>query len=442
MNKIKIIFWPVFIAVAALFSACDPNEELYEKLDADQVPYNKQGVTYTLIEADYDRFGDFIEDNNAFSNSFPSADYIPRILDVRFPTLRENSSVLVTYNHYLLHPDWWDAGFGYVLTDADYTSIGSVNYFSPQNPPSQLLFYLQRYYNDPVEGEEVNLIYNYMDEEMRLDLATYKFMDGEWVYQETITNIYYVGYELQDQDYEQLPQEIAAGNSFSEDYSPELYIPAVLRNVFSYAVEGDEKVVKYNYDTGSSTVERIDKYTYMENEWEKVSYIQQMTDQYIFGADGWAFDPTVRFEISRDDYFYLAQIDPIPHPVYNDFGYYYGASAYYMNFDVRLLSRRLTKNDAGEYEDPELGAIYDNQGAEAAMDEMLRRINEEGIIKLLQYKFPDAVPEVEGIEVHYFVSYQTFADNWVRAYPTSEYICTAAGTPPQFELVSTTESDE
>jgi len=76
------------------------------------------------------------------------------------------------------------------------------------------------------------------------------------------------------------------------------------------------------------------------------------------------------------------------------------------------------------------------------MEEMMRRIKEEALVKLLQHKFPDATPQVGGLDVHFFVHFQTFADNWVRRYPQAEYICTAAGDPPQFELVGFIENTE
>jgi hypothetical protein len=132
---------------------------------------------------------------------------------------------------------------------------------------------------------------------------------------------------------------------------------------------------------------------------------------------------------------FLAVIDPIPHATFTDFGYYYGASAFFSNFDMRLAARRTAKNAEGNYFDPALGAIFDSQGPEATVEEMFRRIVEEGLILLLQHKYPDAVPQTGGIDVHYIVGFETYNNNFSRSYLEAEYVCTAAGSPPVFELI-------
>lgn len=437
MNTLQKIL-SVVVPLAIIFTACNPNEELYETLDNLEKPHN-EGVEYTLVEADYTRFDGFIEEYLAFNDSLPAMDFVPDILKVRFVTLRQESNALVTFNHFLLHPDWWDAGFGYVLTDDDYTFIGVDGEFTPENPASNnnnLPSFLLKEYPGAEEGDEISIIYNFNESgETVMNLDTYQYDGENWILLETIEDIPYVGYELTSDDYDNFGGTIAQFGNFSEDFPPETYIPVFLNNHLPFAVEGDEQVVKYKYHDGSQLTTKIDKFHFDGIQWEKIPYIEERTEQYIFGQLGWAFDPTVTFEMSRDDYMYLAEIDPIPHPVYNDFGYYYGASAFYSNFDIRLIGRRLNTDDNDDYLDPELGEIYENQGAEAAIDEMMRRIGEEGLILLLQYKFPDATPQVGGIDVHYTVKFETFADNWVRNYPEAEYVCTAAGNPPQFELI-------
>lgn len=444
MKKLKKIFLLSFVGVGMLFTACEPNEELYEELDEIKKPFNEE-VEYTLIEDDYTRFDGFIEDNLAFSDSFPSMDYIPEVLKVRFVTLKEESTAQVTYNHFLLNPDWWDAGFGYLLTQEDYLNIGVTSLtFTPSRPArNDVPVLLTIKFPDAEEGDTQSVIYNFLLEgESVLNVDVYEFDGSNWIWIETTEDVPYAGYELTEEDYQQLHIEIGQFNSFNENYPPEAYLPALLRNKFSYAVDGQEQVVKYRHFDGSETVEIIDKYQY-NTTWEKVEYIETRTDQYIYGALGWAFDPTVRFTLSSADYQFFVDIDPIGQQElpYNDFAYYYGASAYYANFDIRIQARRLDLLSNGEYADPLLGEIYDNEGAEAATEEMMRRIVEEGIPALLQHKYPEATPQVEGIDVHYFVSFETFADNFVRRNPVAEYICTAAGTPPQFELVEVTGFD-
>jgi hypothetical protein len=426
------ILIPLFI-----LNSCDPNKELYETMDNEKTGYFKS-FDYTLIDADYTRFGGTISQNLSFSDALPAMNYIPRILKVRFVTMRQNSRALVTYNHLLQQPDWLTSGFGYELTDADYAAIGAGTSFSKDNTAQNFLpIFLFKKFPSATKGTKINLIYKYNDGgTLRNDLDIYEFDGNEWGFLSTTEKIPYVGYELQDADYSHWDSSLKLSKRFSDAFPADTYLPILLRSLKPLALPNDVQVVKYKILSGTQTINRIDKYIFDGTNWIKSPYKIAKTEQYVFGSQGWAFDPTVMFRISRAEYLYMAQNDPIPHESFNDTGYYYGAAAFYSNFDFRLLARRLNKTPEGNYRDPQLGAIYENQGAEAAMTEMYRRITEEAIIKLLQYKFPEATPQVGGIDVHYFVTFETFADNWIRKYPETEYICTSAGSPPQFKLVN------
>ena len=445
MKKTKRIIYLVFAASIFLIQACDPNADLYEKMDEAREPY-RESIEYTLIDADYNRFGGVVAQYQAFNDTLPAMDHVPEILASRFVTLNLGSSALVTFNHFLLHPDWWNAGFGYVLTEADYSFMGVANTFTPNNPAHENIpDWLERQYPDAQEGDLINIIYNFTDSgETWLNQDTYQFDGQLWIFIESMEMIPYIGYELTPEDYEHFGGSIAQFNSFNEDNPPENYLPVLLRHIFPLAPINAEQVLKYRYYDGSQTRNRIDKYIFDGVVWEVMPYVEERTEQYIFGEEGWAFDPTVMFRLGRADYQYLVDIDPIGQQefAYSDFAYYYGASAFYNNFDIRIIGRRLDKLASGEYADAALGEIYENEGPEAVMDEMIRRIIEEGLIYLLQHKFPDASPQVGGIDVHFFVGFETFADNWVRRYPEAEYICTAAGDPPQFELVNFIETTE
>jgi hypothetical protein len=419
-----------------LVTSCDPNKEIYDALDAMKGPF-KRSVEYTLTEADYISLGGIINTYKAFNDTIEAKNYIPGLLSQKFRALNLGSSALVSFNHLMLHPIWWDAGFGYELTFDDYAYIGVDNAFSQTNPASQYLpNFLLKQYPDAQEGANVTIIFNFStDDGIILNLEVYQFSGTLWELIETIEDIPYVGYEMTSGDYEIFGGSIASYHNFSSDNDPDLYLPAFLKYKFPFDPIHSERVIKYKYFQGGQNNDVIDHYTFDGVIWNKTSSIEQRTEQYVFGENGWAFDPTVTIELVKDDYMYMAIIDPIPHPYYNDFGYYYGASAYYSNFDIRLLGRRLNKNDDGSYVDPELGEIYDNEGTEAAMNEMLRRIVEEAFILLLQYKYPNAVPQVGGVDVHYILQFETFADNFIRSYPEAEYQCVEAGNPPQFILI-------
>ncbi|TVQ15195.1 MAG: hypothetical protein EA361_06290 [Bacteroidetes bacterium] len=144
-----------------------------------------------------------------------------------------------------------------------------------------------------------------------------------------------------------------------------------------------------------------------------------------------------RITMGQDDYQYLVDIDPLGPQLWplNDFAYYYGASSFYENFDFRLQSRRLDKDAEGNYVDPELGVIFETQGADAAIDEMYNRLFNDGLIELLRHRYPNARPAQGSREVEYVIEFEVFFDNWVKVYPFVRFRCTTSGNPPDFELV-------
>lgn len=445
MKNTKIIGYAGLLAGLLFLAACDPNKDLYDKLDAG-IPPHSESIEYTLTDSDYNRFSGFIAEYKAFNDTLPAMDYIPEILSSRFVTLNLGSNAMVTFNHFLLHPEWWDAGFGYELTEDDYAWLGVGNAFTPNAPAWQNVpFLLNRDYPDAEEGFQVKIIYNFLEEgEMTMNEDTYEFDGQEWLLIDTREDIPYVGYELVSEDYDLFGGSVGQFNNFSEEDPPGKYLPVFLKNHLPYAIPDTEQVLRYRYYDGTQTRTLTDKFIFDGLAWEMVPYVEERTEQYIFGEEGWAFDPTVIFTLGRDDYLYLVEIDPVGQQEfqYDDFAYYYGASGFYTNFDIRIIGRRLDKLEDGSYADEALGEIYETEGADAVMEEMIRRIIEEGFIYLLQHKFPDAQPQVGGIDVHYFLRFETFADNWVRRFPEAEYICTAPGDPPQFELVNFIENIE
>ncbi len=424
------------IMAGLLFSfGCEPNQDVYDDLDERQRPYSK-AIEYTITSSDYNGVGGEVADYQAFTEAEPAANHVPDILSGNFIALNVGSSAMVTFNQLIEDPVWYNAGFGYELTEEDYEQLGISDAFTPNNlPENNLPFFLLRKYPGASEGDTEKLIYNFRDGDTQLNIDTYEFDGSDWVLEERREDIPFVGYEFTEEDYDHFGGSIGRFNNFSDDDPADVHIPVWLKNNYPYAIEGTEKVVKYMVFSGGSTSPEIAHYTFDGLEWHRTSYIEVISEQYVYGEIGWAFDPTTRFVMSQSDYMHLAVIDPIPHAQYDDFGYYYGASAFYENFDMRLMARRIEKDDDGNYRDAELGAIYDSEGSEAAVDEMFRRIVEEGLIKVLQNRYPDATPQSGGIDVYYIVGFETFNDNFSRSYLEAEYRCTASGEPPQFELI-------
>ncbi len=424
------------LPVLFLFSGCEPNSDLYNDLDAMQQPFSRD-IEYTVSTSDYNTVGGMVAEYQAFTPDEPAMVHVPAILSRRFVALNLNSSAMVSFNSLMEEPHWHQAGFGYELSGEDYAQLGVADAFTPNNPPeSNLPFFLIRKFPDALEARLEKLIYNFREGgETYTNIDTYRFDGSEWELFERREDIPFVGYELSTEDYEAFGGDIARFRNFSEASPADKYLSPWLRARYPLAIEGEEKVVKFREFSGGITSDVIAHFTFDGISWHRTSTIETRAEQYVFGELGWAFDPTTRFIMSQSDYMHLAVIDPIPHPVFADFGYYYGASAFFNNFDMRLIARRVQRDDDGNYFDPALGQIYDTEGPDATVDEMFRRIVEEGLIEVLRNRYPDAVPQAGGIDVHYIVGFETFNDNFSRSYLEAEYRCIASGDPPQFELI-------
>jgi hypothetical protein len=429
----------IFPLIVLLFSACDPNKELYEMLDSNKQPYRK-AIEYTLVAADYSAVGGRVGSIQAFTDEVPAMNYVPAMLARKFIALNLGSSAMINFNFLVEEPIWWQAGFGHEMTSANYATLGLTDAFTPAIlAKDNLPGFLSKEFRNTPSGTNKNIIYNYREGATTVkNMDVFRFDGTLWKWISTTVAIPFVGYELTADDYKPFGGNIAGNAYFSDAYPANTYMPVWLKNKYPYAISGQEQVVKYKYLIGGYASDVIDHYTFDGANWNKSSNIIQKTEQYVYGMQGWAFDPTTRFIMTQSDYMFLAVNDPIPHAIFRDFGYYYGASAFYSNFDMRLAARRTAKNTEGQHFDAALGAIFDTQGAEAAVDEMFRRIMEEGIINLLQHKYPQAIPQSGGIDVHYIVGFETYNDNFSRSYLESEYRCIAPAsgdTPPQFEFI-------
>jgi len=449
----KIVY--ILTLLMVVFSACEPNEEIYEQLDEIKEPYHNT-VDYTLTSNDYDNiselaleeaststdstFAEFISDYSAMNEHYTAEDYVGLILPDLFPAYNKGSVANVTYNFFLNDiPDLSKIGDAeeYELTTADYDSMGEdygepgqYNNFSSSAPPEEYLpDFLATKFPNAVSGDVKLIIYKYYSGSVETRKDYYSFNGTYW---EKIPN----SYVLTPSDYDSMG---APGNynNFSDDEPAEDYLPAFLEIKFPYAQNEDIKVVVYDYYDGSAST-KAEVYVYEGGQWIIYDSIEERQGQFVHIGDGWIFDPTVRFTMSGSDYQIV--VDYVETNISADYidsygtgEYYYGANSYYSNFDKRI-SQRLA------YE-PE---TFENLSEEESLELIDERV-QEGIVIMLQNKYPDAVPQVGGFDVHYIVTYQTYNNDYSRSYPTVDYLCTEAASgsnPPQFELVEGPYAEE
>lgn len=236
----------------------------------------------------------------------------------------------------------------------------------------------------------------------------YQYDGEEW---NKMSKLYYLNAE----DYDAMGSP-GQYNNFSDSDKPSDYLPNLLNTKYPLAGQDEEVVVVYKYYMGR-TLTLADRYTYNNGTWESTyNYIEEQTSQFLYGTQGWVFDPTVTFSMSSDDYQIIVDwVDNnFPGEDYvDDFGtgeYYHGANSYYGNFDIR------TENFEGE--------VFNSW--EEAVTSAIGNV-------LLPEKFPNAQTQVGGVDMFYVVRFATYSG--ADGSYSIEFQVTSSGPDPEFTLV-------
>ena len=223
-----------------------------------------------------------------------------------------------------------------------------------------------------------------------------------------------------------------------------LFVPQVLASRYPFAMEGDTAIAVYKTDDKGTLA--ATKWTMAEGQWSMSSSIEQRTMQFIHNGSAWFFDPAVDYVMVKDDYQLMvdyignhAELGKFYDQQYKNAEYYYGFSSRYSNLSFRLSYRNpfFSKEYTQPAElDSELSAISSTEDKVA----LLWKRSEEGVRVFLEQRFPNAVPQVSGIDVHYHVTVTIYspdglsastADNQLHRY---SYKCTGSN-PATFEFV-------
>ena len=128
----------ISFVLGLLFTACNPNQDIYDEIKNNERPYSEIGLEYTLTSSDYSSaksialadaenendslWVSYISQYNSFNTEFSAYKYVPSILADNFPALNESSNAVVTFNQYI------GEMYGKILTvylnDNDYISMG------------------------------------------------------------------------------------------------------------------------------------------------------------------------------------------------------------------------------------------------------------------------------------------------------------------------------
>lgn len=430
MKNISII---IIISLLAFFSACNPNKDIYQTIDDNKVPYNET-FEMTLTDADYatikklalvkaenkqdSTLANEIATYLSFSKTRDVSIYMPDFLSASFLALDSSSAVTVSYNYSV---NEYDSLVSYTLTDDDYVAMGGTvandSAFSAAGLPSAFL---------PAFIESTSSVQGYVF------LVKARFKDANDIIGDTVlcytrseTAWAYISnqYNLTDSDYDNMGAP-SSYNNFSSSEPATKYIPTFLSLKYPYAANGTEKLVSYNYYTGSATVKAVDVYKFDGVNWKNSTV---KSDQFIHNGTQWLFDPTVYYVMTKPDYQlivdYVANTPALSiyldsnHPENTE--WYYCSNAYFGNFDIRLNSR---KNN-----DPE--GIYAEMTDDEINELSFKRMGEAAVI-MANAKFTDAQPVSNGVQVYYIINMKTYQPG--NYYYDVKIKCIATG---QFEYV-------
>ncbi len=237
-------------------------------------------------------------------------------------------------------------------------------------------------------------------------------------------------YVLKDEDYKAMGNPGPGNhNNFSGSDSPDDYLPQMLKAKHLYASEGDITDVVYLFYENRQTNPKASRYEYTNGGWENTARVTERSEQFVHNGEKWVFDPTVVFTMTNDDYAYIVnyvrtEIENGANYIDRDNEYYFGASSYYANFDLRLNKRK------------DMGVPGFDTGSVEEQVELTYQRMAEAVELMLKLKYPDAVTQVNGVEVHYMVTLNTYENDLSRNDYVYDFKCIKSGPNPEFELVS------
>ena len=227
-------------------------------------------------------------------------------------------------------------------------------------------------------------------------------------------------YYLTSLDYDAMGEnsdEPGKYNNFSSSILPANYLPQLAKIKYPYGQEKDTIIFVYKYFdasvTPSVTRTKADKLFFADNAWKMVI---EKTDQYILSSAGWVFDPTVNYTMLSADYqlivdYVKANIGASYVSSYGNNEYYYGANAFYTEFQI--------------------GPTYYKADKFASWEDAAK----EAIGKaFLPAKYPAAVTQVDGINIFYKITFATYLSGTMTNY-TITFQCTKNGPNPAFTYV-------
>lgn len=305
----KILY--MFLSLAVLSTACDPNEELYAELDAAVENVPQADLELTLSDDDYalaipDDDKDGIGKYKNFGSEEEAKELVPNILSGLYPHLGGKSLANVTYKVY--RPYSYRNAEEYTVTDEDYESVGgnTAKYKNFSNEADVLSFLTNKFTN-ATHGKTISLTYKfYENRETVTKTKNFIFLDDAWR----------APYELGYSDYDLLQNQY---NNFDNKDELSFKMPTFMDQRFPYAKEGDKMAVEYTWywrgdvDKGEpkhNTEDRVIFLAYDGSDWSIIGNTVNRTLQFGYEKTVWVADNTLKYTLLVDDFVFIGETFP------------------------------------------------------------------------------------------------------------------------------------
>lgn len=313
----KIVY--LFLAVAFMFTSCNPMEDIYNELDASTKLDGVVGdVSYTLTEEDYTNDSDEGGLGLSFANfgdTDQAKNLLPDFLSKKYPALgvkfKEDggidvaSSANITYN--IFFPKRTERSLAvYEVEAADYVAQGgNVARFGNFSSFDDIVAFLNTKYPNPDDRFLVSLTYQYYNGASTVTLENgFIIVDGSWQMASGIT-----------------PEEYTAMGEVRAQFDSEdealAKIPIYAKTKFQFAAPKAKDIQGIMYKLFVTDTEDIDGdgrkddralYSYLTyviydgSAWSIYNNILSETLQ--FGHDGttWVPDNTIKYTLTSADY--------------------------------------------------------------------------------------------------------------------------------------------
>jgi len=304
----RIYYLLAFVAVASVFSACNPLDNTYKQLGALPTPQAPAtSVTITLAAADYALLptADYAKTSLSYKSKADAAVSIPAILASKYPTYGEKSSALVTYA--LSSPvavklaDSLNADVAFTLSvgppsDYTYPAIGTRagNTFNDLSATA-VINWLYAKFPNPQPNELHVLTYLYFESGKTASSGTtqtdsFLYLNGVWTKIYRISNAQYA----------------STGNGVNNWYvaNDQVNLPSYFNTflkadatVMLSAKFGDVMYINYRYLT---TYQRVMELTFDGTNW--VNTTTPLSLNFVKTNGVWVADNTVTYKLTSADY--------------------------------------------------------------------------------------------------------------------------------------------